>query len=292
MFRFLVYPFSVAFSSPLFVSLVTCLVPLLILCINRYTPYSVSVPCQFTALVCLLFSVIIIESISLGLLASCSSLQHSYTWQVWRLNMWPVQTITRTRLFLLQSRMWSGYLIFLCIVTWPVHLLHLPCWFTLNQLFFNNWQYLWLVLLPVFEWGSDKMCNDSFDFVTCIGCRDLIWHLGFVLSQPFYNIKTKSKSKGCLCAGMFSFVITWGWKFEPNRTRMELQVYLKINKGTIKTVSVPTSNEDIGKPTVKDLKKHALSHFPGVNGKLKISFTLSKINYFLILFDFVFPVRS
>lgn len=71
-----------------------------------------------------------------------------------------------------------------------------------------------------------------------------------------------------------------------------LQVYLKVNKDTIKTISLSTSDEDIGKPTVKDLKKKALSHFPGVNGKLKISFTLFKINDFLILFDFVIPVRS
>ncbi|XP_048018101.1 polyubiquitin 12-like [Megalobrama amblycephala] len=45
-----------------------------------------------------------------------------------------------------------------------------------------------------------------------------------------------------------------------------LQVYMRINKDTIKTVSLSTSDEDIGKPTVKDLKKKALSLFPGVNG--------------------------
>ncbi|KAK7140853.1 hypothetical protein R3I93_015099 [Phoxinus phoxinus] len=45
---------------------------------------------------------------------------------------------------------------------------------------------------------------------------------------------------------------------------MEFQVYLKINKDTIKTITLATSNEAIGKPTVKDLKKKALSHFPGV----------------------------
>lgn len=51
---------------------------------------------------------------------------------------------------------------------------------------------------------------------------------------------------------------------------MEFQVYLKINKDTIKTITLATSDEDIGKPTVRDLKKKALSYFPGVNGKLKV----------------------
>lgn len=48
---------------------------------------------------------------------------------------------------------------------------------------------------------------------------------------------------------------------------MDFQVYLKINKSTIKTLNLPTPapNEGNGKLTVGDLKKQAISHFPGVN---------------------------
>ncbi|XP_016421174.1 ubiquitin-like protein 1 [Sinocyclocheilus rhinocerous] len=48
---------------------------------------------------------------------------------------------------------------------------------------------------------------------------------------------------------------------------MEFQVYLKINKSTIKTLHLPTPapNDGNGKLTVGDLKKQAISHFPGVN---------------------------
>ncbi|KAG1924867.1 hypothetical protein F2P79_025885 [Pimephales promelas] len=46
---------------------------------------------------------------------------------------------------------------------------------------------------------------------------------------------------------------------------MEFPVYLRINKDTIKTITLATSDEEIGKPTVRDLKKKALSYFPGVD---------------------------
>ncbi|XP_051975577.1 uncharacterized protein LOC127638193 [Xyrauchen texanus] len=45
---------------------------------------------------------------------------------------------------------------------------------------------------------------------------------------------------------------------------MNIQIYLKINKDTIKTITLATSDEEIGKATVRDVKKKALCHFPGV----------------------------
>ncbi len=72
---------------------------------------------------------------------------------------------------------------------------------------------------------------------------------------------------------------------------MDFQVYLKINKTTIKTLHLPSPNDAHGKFTIGDVKKQAISHFPGVNGKLNVLSTLFKMNDFLI-FDFVFLVRS
>ncbi|RXN31300.1 ubiquitin 1 [Labeo rohita] len=46
---------------------------------------------------------------------------------------------------------------------------------------------------------------------------------------------------------------------------MEFQVYLKINKNTIKSLLLPSPDDAHGKLTIRDVKKQAISHFPGVN---------------------------
>lgn len=52
-----------------------------------------------------------------------------------------------------------------------------------------------------------------------------------------------------------------------NITRMAFQVRVRINKNTVNVLSVASSSEEFEKFTIKQLKKKALSLFPGVNGK-------------------------
>uniref|UniRef100_A0A671PKI3 Ubiquitin-like domain-containing protein n=1 Tax=Sinocyclocheilus anshuiensis TaxID=1608454 RepID=A0A671PKI3_9TELE len=55
---------------------------------------------------------------------------------------------------------------------------------------------------------------------------------------------------------------------------MDGQVRVKINKNTIKILTVASSNEEFKKSTIIDLKRKALSLFPGVNdtGELRVIF--------------------
>lgn len=77
---------------------------------------------------------------------------------------------------------------------------------------------------------------------------------------------------------------------------MAFQVRVRINKNTVNVLSVASSTEEFENFTIGKLKEKALSLFPGVNGRLKLSFTISTIIdirikiFFFIFFFYQFAV--